>query len=421
MNFKSTFLKETSNRGYIHQVTDLEGLDAQLSSKIVTGYNGFDATADSLHVGSLMPIMLLRRLQKAGHRPIVLMGGGTTKIGDPSGKDSARQLLDQEQINNNIASLSRVFKKFITFGNGPTDAILVNNDDWLCGLNYIDFLRDYGKHFSVNRMLSFDSVKLRLDREQPLSFLEFNYMIFQAYDFVELKKKFDCDLQLGGSDQWGNIINGVDLGRKVLNKTLFGFTAPLVTTSNGAKMGKTAQGAVWLNEERLSPYDYWQFWRNTDDADTIRYMKLFTDMPLEEISEYEKLTGADLNKAKIRLADDATQMLHGQECLVSIHRQVDYLFSNNSQNPANLETFLISPNDFIQGEVSLIDLMVNTGLSPSKGESRRLIRGQGVKIDDQIVLDENLKLTAEQFEQKNTPLKLSVGKKKHILIQIGEN
>src|SRR3954468_22096439 len=315
--YRSSLLKLLDERGYIHQLTDLEGLDALAQKQVVPGYIGFDATAPSLHVGSLLVIMLLRRMQKAGHKPIVLMGGGTTKVGDPSGKDESRKLLSHEQIDANIAGIRRVFEYFLTFGDGPTDAVMMNNADWLDGLKYIDFLREVGRHFTINRMLTFDSVRLRLDREQPLTFLEFNYMILQAYDFLELSRRVGCRAQMGGSDQWGNIVNGVELGRRIDGTELFGVTTPLITTADGAKMGKTAQGAVWLNEQFLSPYDYWQFWRNTQDEDVGRFLKLFTDLSLEDIGRLESLSGAEINDAKVILATEATAMLHGREAALA--------------------------------------------------------------------------------------------------------
>src|SRR5438270_10430806 len=313
VSYNSSLLKLLDERGYIHQVTDAAALDALAAKQVVPGYIGFDATAPSLHVGNLVSIMLLRRLQQAGHKPIVLMGGGTTKVGDPSGKDEARQLLDKERIEANITSIRRAFDRLLTFGSGPTDAVLVNNAEWLDTLEYIPFLRDVGRHFTINRMLTFDSVRLRLDREQPLTFLEFNYMILQAYDFLELSRRVGCRMQLGGSDQWGNIVNGIELTRRIDGTELFGVTSPLITTSDGAKMGKTANGAVWLNPDRLSPYDYWQFWRNTADEDVGRFIKLFTDLSLEDIGKLETLEGAEINDAKILLATEATAMLHGRE------------------------------------------------------------------------------------------------------------
>ena len=311
--FRSDLLKLLDERGYIHQLTDAEGLDSLAQKAVVTGYIGFDATAPSLHVGNLVSIMLLRRMQQAGHRPIVLMGGGTTKVGDPSGKVESRRLLSEADIAANIASIRKNFESFLTFGDGPTDAIMLDNAEWLDGLEYLPFLREVGRHFTINRMLTFDSVRLRLEREQPMTFLEFNYMILQAYDFLELSRRAGCRLQLGGSDQWGNIVNGIELGRRIDGAELFGLTTPLITTADGAKMGKTAQGAVWLSAEQLSPYDYWQFWRNSDDADVGRFLRLFTDLPLDEIGRLESLAGAEINEAKIALANAATAMLHGEQ------------------------------------------------------------------------------------------------------------
>jgi tyrosyl-tRNA synthetase len=302
-DYKSDFVQRVTERQYLHQCTDLEALDAEAKKRPLTAYIGFDCTAPSLHAGSLVSIMLLRLFQQTGHKPIVLMGGGTTRVGDPSGKDESRKMLDDAAIAANMAGIKSVFEKFLTFGDGPTDAVMVNNADWLDKLNYIDFLRDYGPHFTINRMMTFDSVRLRLEREQPLTFLEFNYMILQAYDFVELSKRYSCDLQMGGSDQWGNVINGVELGRRTANKHLFGLTTPLLTTASGAKMGKTADGAVWLNAEQLSPYDYWQYWRNSEDADVGKFLRLFTDLPIPEIERLEKLEGAEINDAKKILAD----------------------------------------------------------------------------------------------------------------------
>src|SRR5215217_8962194 len=309
--YRSSFLKLLAERGYIHQLTDAEALDSLAAREIVPGYIGFDATAPSLHVGSLVQIMMLRRMQQTGHKPIVLMGGGTTKVGDPTGKDESRKLLTDAEIDANIAGIRRVFERFLTFGDGPTDAVMVNNDDWLGKLGYVPFLRDTGRHFTINRMLSFDSVRIRLEREQPLTFLEFNYMILQAYDFLELSRRSGCRLQIGGSDQWGNIVNGIELGRRIDGTELYGVTSPLITTADGAKMGKTAQGAVWLNAELLSPYDYWQFWRNTQDADVGRFLRLFTDLPLDEIARLEALPGSEINLAKKQLATEATRLCHG--------------------------------------------------------------------------------------------------------------
>jgi tyrosyl-tRNA synthetase len=328
--YSSSLLKLLDERGYIHQLTDAAALDALASKETISAYIGFDATASSLHVGSLVQIMMLRRLQQAGHKPIVLMGGGTTKVGDPSGKDESRKLLTSEQIDANIAGIRRAFEQFLTFGDGPSDAIMVNNADWLDTLEYIPFLREVGRHFTINRMLTFDSVRLRLDREQPLTFLEFNYMILQAYDFLELSRRVGCRAQFGGSDQWGNIVNGIELGRRIDGTELFGVTTPLITTADGAKMGKTAQGAVWLDDELLSPYDYWQFWRNTQDADVGRFLKLFTDLSLEDIGKLERLEGAEINQAKIILATEATAMLHGRDAALTAEQTASETFGGGA-------------------------------------------------------------------------------------------
>ncbi len=415
--FRSEFLQESYARGFIHQCTDVEALDNLLDKEIVPAYLGFDATATSLHVGNLVGIMWLRLLQRTGHKPIVLLGGGTTKIGDPSGKDTQRQLLTDEQIAKNIEGIQAVYERYLRFGSAPKDAILVNNATWLESLNYIDFLRDYGRHFSINRMLSFDSVKIRLEREQPLSFLEFNYMIFQAYDFVHLFQKHGCLLQMGGSDQWGNIINGVELVRRCLNKAAYGLTAPLITTSSGAKMGKTAQGAVWLNADKLSPYDYWQFWRNTDDSDVVKYLKLFTDLPLGEIERLGSLRGAEINEAKKILADEATHLAHGREVLEGIHLQVRELFeSQGSGNLANL------PNQTLEKDSLPMwadDFFANLGLCASKGEARRLIQGGGARLNDVVV--EDIKQTIDISLFSKGPVKVSAGKKKHIIVSYSCN
>lgn len=412
---KSIFLKTLQERGFIHQATDMEALDQALTNSVVTGYIGFDATADSLHVGSLVQIMMLRWLQKTGHRPIVLMGGGTTKIGDPSGKDTARQLLDNAAIEQNIQGIGRIFSQFLTFGAGSQDALMVNNQDWLETINYIDFLRDYGRHFSVNRMLSFDSVKLRLDREQNLSFLEFNYMILQAYDFMELQKKHGCVLQMGGSDQWGNIVNGVELTRRVNNAHVFGLTTPLITTASGAKMGKTAQGAVWLNKERLSPYDYWQFWRNTEDADVGKYLRLFTELPMDEIAKLDQLQGSDINEAKKILADEATTLAHGRECLPEIHQTIAKVFEHQSGGDvSSLPHIHVDKADLEKG-VPFIDLLVQSTLCASKSEARRLIQGNGARLNDELVTDMNMLITLQSLRQEGY-CKLSSGKKKHVIV-----
>lgn len=416
MIMKSEFLKILQERGFIHQTTDDLALDALLCQKKVIAYLGYEATADSLHVGSLVTIMMLYWLQQTGHKPIVLLGGATSRVGDPSGKDEQRQLLDEDVIATNIVGIQKIFNKFLKFGSSPSDALMVNNADWLEGLNYIDFLRDYGRHFSVNRMLTFDSVRLRLEREQSLSFLEFNYMILQAYDFLELNRRYDCVLQLGGSDQWGNILNGVDLTRKIAGKQVFGLTTPLITTSTGAKMGKTASGAVWLNADRLSPYDYWQFWRNTEDADVARYLRLFTTLPMDEILRLEQLEGAEINEAKKILADSATSLAHSSECLADIHATVAKLFENQSGDLGSLPTFDLSESE-IEGGVSILDLFCRAGLTPSKAEARRLIQGQGARLNDQVITDEMLKITQETFGDAAT-LKLSAGKKRHAVVKL---
>ncbi len=413
-SFRSEFLQESYNRGFIHQCTDIDALDAMLTQGTVPAYLGFDATATSLHVGNLVGIMWLRLLQRTGHKPIVLLGGGTTKIGDPSGKDTQRQLLTDEQIAKNIEGIRAIYARYLTFGEKQKDALLVNNATWLEPLNYIDFLRDYGRHFSINRMLSFDSVKIRLEREQPLSFLEFNYMIFQAYDFVHLFKEYGCMLQMGGSDQWGNIVNGVELVRRCTNKTAYGLTTPLITTSNGAKMGKTAQGAVWLNADKLSPYDYWQFWRNTDDRDVGRYLKLFTDLPLAEIYKLEALQGAEINEAKKILADEATTLAHGKQVLDSIHTQVRELFESHgagslSELPQHTLAADILP-------INVDDLFVRLGLCASKGEAKRLVQGGGARLNDIPIDDIKYVVTTQIFS--NGPVKVSAGKKKHLIINL---
>jgi len=412
---KSDFLRVITERGYLHQGTALEELDALAAKGPITGYIGFDATADSLHVGSMVQIMLLRRLQQTGHRAIALMGGGTTKIGDPSFRDQSRPLLDEQAINANLVGIKRVFGQFLTFGSGPTDAMMVNNADWLDHLNYIEFLRDFGRHFSVNRMLSFDSVKLRLEREQPLTFLEFNYMILQAYDFVELGRRHGCSLQMGGSDQWGNIVNGVELGRRVDDRALFGLTSPLITTASGAKMGKTAAGAVWLNEEKLSSYDYWQYWRNTEDADVGRFLKLFTDLPLEEIARLEKLQGAEINEAKIILANEATTLCHGAVAAAAAAETARRTFVEGGLGEA-LPSIDISRADLDAGIVAY-DLLRRSGLVASNGEARRLIKGGGARLNDAAIDDENRKIGSGDINADGV-IKLSSGKKRHAVIRV---
>jgi len=399
---KSDLLRLLDERGYIHQVTDPEGLDALAAHEIIPGYIGFDATAPSLHVGSLVQIMLLRRLQQAGHKPIVLMGGGTTKIGDPSGRDESRKLLTHELIMSNIASIRRVFERFLTFGDGPTDAILVDNDEWLSGLEYIPFLRDVGMHFTINRMLTFDSVKLRLDREQPLTFLEFNYMILQAYDFLELSRRAGCRLQLGGSDQWGNIVNGIELTRRIDATQLYGVTTPLITTADGGKMGKTAKGAVWLNGDQLAPYDYWQFWRNTQDGDVGRFLRLFTDLPLDEIARLEALVGAEINDAKKVLADAATAMAHGNAAAIEAGETARRTFEEGAAGEA-------LPTLRVGGSTTLVEALVGLGLVASKNEARRLIAQGGARIDGQpIGEDVPIAVTCD--------VRISAGRKKHGLL-----
>jgi tyrosyl-tRNA synthetase len=414
MQFKSDFLREIVARGFMHQCTDLAELDALAARKIVTAYIGFDATADSLHVGSLVSIMLLRLLQRTGHRPIVLMGGGTSKIGDPSFRDESRKLLSEEQIARNIAGIQKIFGQFLTFGGGPTDAVMVNNADWLDRLEYIPFLRDYGSHFSVNRMLSFDSVKLRLDREQSLSFLEFNYMILQAYDFLELSRRHDCVLQMGGSDQWGNIVNGVELGRRIDERPLFGLTTPLIATSSGAKMGKTAAGAVWLNADRLTPYDYWQYFRNTEDADVGRFLRLFTDLPLDEIARLESLRGAEINDAKVILANETTKLAHGAEAADAAAETARRTFEEGGIGDA-LPTFEV-PRAELERGIPAFELLRRCGLAASNGEARRLIKGGGGRINDTTVADETRLVTLTDVSAQGI-IKLSAGKKKHAIVR----
>ncbi len=412
--FRSDFLRILNERGYIHQCSDEAGLDDAALNGTVSAYIGYDCTAPSLHVGSLISIMMLRHLQQCGHRPIVLIGGGTTRVGDPSGKDESRQLLTDEQIDANIDGIKSVFSKFITFGDGPTDAVMVNNRDWLDELNYIDFLRDFGRHFSINRMLTFDSVKLRLEREQPLSFLEFNYMILQAYDFLQLNRTLDCRLQMGGSDQWGNIVNGIDLTRRVDNKSVYGLTTPLLTTSSGAKMGKSVGGAVWLNEDMLSPYDYWQYWRNTEDADVGRFLKLFTELPLDEIARLEALEGRELNDAKKTLATEATALAHGREVAEAQERTAAETFEQGGTSQG-LPTFTIQQSDITEG-MGLLSAIVLAEMASSNGEARRLVKGGGVRVNDSVVSDDRLTLTGADITPEGH-IKISVGKKRHALLK----
>ncbi len=397
--FSSTLLRLLDERGYIHQATDAQGLDALANREVVSAYIGFDATAPSLHVGSLVQIMMLRRLQQAGHRPIVLMGGGTTKVGDPSGKDESRQMLTDAGIDENIASIRKVFERFLDFGDGPTGAIMANNADWLDTLEYIPFLREVGRHFTINRMLTFDSVKLRLEREQPLTFLEFNYMILQAYDFLELSRRAGCRVQMGGSDQWGNIVNGIELGRRIDGAELFGLTTPLITTADGAKMGKTAQGAIWLNADHLSAYDYWQFWRNTDDADVGRFLKLFTDLPLEQVAKLEALDGAAINDAKIVLSTEATALLHGREAAGDAKETAKATFAGGAGEDL--------PSLLTGGGISILSALTGLGFCASNGEAKRKIAEGAVRLDDAVVSDPGLVVTTG---------KLSLGKKKHGLL-----
>ena len=404
--YSSQLLRLLDQRGYIHQLTDAEALDALAAKQVVPGYIGFDATAPSLHVGSLVQIMLLRRLQQAGHKPIVLMGGGTSKIGDPSFKDEARKLLTPEAINANIASIKRVFDRFLTFGDGPTDAVLLDNAEWLDKLEYIPFLREIGQHFSVNRMLSFDSVKLRMDREQSLSFLEFNYMILQGYDFLELSRRAACRLQLGGSDQWGNIVNGVELARRVDGTQVFGLTTPLVTTADGGKMGKTERGAVWLNADQLGPYEYWQFWRNTQDGDVGKFLRRFTDLPLEEIARLEALQGSEINDAKKALADATTAMLHGEAAAADAAETARRTFEEGAAGES-LPSLVVQ-----EGQIGIVVALTALGFAGSNGEARRKIAEGAVRLNGVVIADPAFVVTLETDE----PLKLSLGKKKHGLL-----
>lgn len=412
--YKSDFLNVLTQRGFIHQVSEPEALDALAVKEPITAYIGFDCTAPSLHVGSLLPIMMLHWLQQTGHKPIALMGGGTTRVGDPSGKDESRKILTDADIAANLAGIRTVFDKFLTFGSGARDAMMVNNADWLNTLNYIDFLRDVGKHFSVNRMLSFDSVKMRLERQHELSFLEFNYMILQAYDFVELNKRYGCVLQMGGSDQWGNIVNGIDLGRRMNNAQLFALTSPLLTTSSGAKMGKTAAGAVWLNADKLSPYDYWQYWRNTEDADVARFLKLFTVLPLDEIARLAALQGAEINDAKKILATEATALIHGRDAASAAAETARRTFEEGAL-AQSLPTIDIPRGEFNAG-IGVLSAFVKAGLVASNGEARRQIKAGGLRVNDEAVSDEKMMLGEAQLTPEGV-IKLSFGKKKHILIK----
>ncbi|WP_395020599.1 tyrosine--tRNA ligase [Dongia sp.] len=411
---KSEFLREFIARGFLHQCTAIEELDGAAAKGGLIAYIGFDATADSLHVGSLLQIMMLRLLQRTGGKPIVLMGGGTTKVGDPTGKDESRKMLSAADIDRNIEGIKKIFGQFLKFGDGPTDAVMVNNADWLEQLNYIDFLRDYGRHFSVNRMLAFDSVKIRLEREQPLTFLEFNYMILQAYDFLELARRFKCRLQIGGSDQWGNIVNGVELGRRVDDLELYGLTTPLITLASGAKMGKTASGAVWLNEEKLPAYDYWQFWRNVEDADVGRFLRLFTDLPEAEVARLEQLQGSEINAAKIVLANEATRMCRGAAAAEAAQATAQKTFVEGGLG-ADLPVIDL-PQAELEAGIAAFALLVRAGLAASNGEARRIIKGAGAKLNDETIADENRKISLADRNAEGV-IKLSFGKKKHVVVK----
>jgi len=409
----SDFLREATARGFIHQCTDTEALDAALRSGIVTGYIGFDCTADSLHVGSLMQIMILRLLQRHGHRPLVLMGGGTTRIGDPSGKDEARQLLSDAQIAANMVGIRQCFAPFLRFGDGPGDAIMANNADWLDTLGYIPLLREVGVHFTINRMLTFDSVRLRLDREQPLTFLEFNYMILQSYDFRELRRRFGVTLQIGGSDQWGNIVAGIELTRRTDGAQVFGLTTPLITTASGAKMGKSVSGAVWLRGDRLAPYDYWQFWRNTEDADVGRFLRLFTDLPLDEIARLEALAGAEINEAKKLLATEATALAHGRAAAETAAETARLAFEEGEA--AETLPSIDVPREELAAGVPAFRLFERAGLAKTGGEARRLIRGGGARVNDAPVTDEGQVISLDDLREG--AIKLSAGRKQHRLVR----
>lgn len=412
--YRSDFVASIVARGYLHQCTDLAALDLLAATNTVVGYVGFDCTAASLHVGSLVSIMLLRRLQQSGHKPIVLMGGGTTKIGDPSGRDESRRLLSDEEIASNMAGIRQVFDRFLKFGDGPTDAVMLNNADWLEKLELIPFLRDIGRHVSVNRLLTFESVRLRLDREQPLSFLEFNYSILQAFDFLEIARRHGCRLQMGGSDQWGNIVSGVDLARRLDGGELFGLTTPLMTTASGAKMGKTAAGAVWLSADLLSPYDYWQFWRNTEDADVGRFLRLFTDLPLAEIERLEQLQGADINTAKVRLADEVTRLCHGDEARAAAAETARQTFAEGGTGE-DLPVLDLPKGELERG-IAAFELLRRAGLVASNGEARRLIKGGGARLNNQPIAEEVQAITTSDLDSQGR-LKLSAGKKRHAVVR----
>jgi tyrosyl-tRNA synthetase len=413
MSYDSELIRTYIERGYVHQITNDLGLDQRANEQTIPAYIGFDCTADSLHVGSLVQIMMLRVLQRTGHKPIVLMGGGTTKVGDPSGKDAARPLLSDQDIENNKQGILQVFEKYLTFGDGPTDAIMVDNAEWLDNLAYIRFLRDFGPHFSINRMLGMESVKLRLDREQPLSFLEFNYAILQAYDFMELRRRYGCVLQMGGSDQWGNIVTGIDLTRRVDSQEVFGLTSPLITTASGAKMGKTADGAIWLNADRLSPFQFWQFWRNTEDADVERFLSLFTELPMDEVRRLGALEGADINEAKIILANEATTLCHGPDAAAEAMQTAQQTFADGGAGDG-LPQISLSAEE--ADGLGMIAALVKVGFAKSNGEARRLIRGGGARLNDVAVNDEDHVMQGADFGDGRA--KISAGKKRHALIVI---
>ena len=410
---KSDFLKIMIERGFVAECTDYEGLDNSILNGNIAAYIGFDATAQSLHVGSLIQIMMLRWLQKTGGQPITLMGGGTTKVGDPSFRADERPLLSETQIEGNISGIKKVFSAYLDYGEKPNDALMINNDEWLSNLNYLEFLRDIGRHFSVNRMLSFESVKSRLDREQSLSFLEFNYMILQAYDFYELNKRYNCKLQMGGSDQLGNIINGMELTRRISDERVFGLTSPLLTTSDGKKMGKSQDGAIWLNANMLSPYEFWQFWRNTTDADVARFLKLYTELPLDECSRLEKLEGSEVNDAKIILANEVTALLHGRDAALTAAQTSSEVFEKGGIG-ADLPTISFRENEISDG-VPIVQAFVKAGLAKSGKEAKRLIAENGARLDDKLVTNTNLVLTAKMLTK---PVKLSAGKKRHALVTL---
>jgi tyrosyl-tRNA synthetase len=406
IHYQSDLLRILNERGYIHQITDAAALDSLAAKHVIPAYIGFDATAPSLHVGNLVSVMLLRRLQQSGHKPIVLMGGGTTKVGDPSGKDEVRKLLDTQGINSNIASIRRIFERFLTFGDGPTDAVMVNNADWLDRLGYVELLRDVGPHFTINRMLTFDSVRLRLDREQPLTFLEFNYMILQAYDFLELSRGHACRLQMGGSDQWGNIINGIELGRRMAGAELYGVTTPLITKADGSKMGKSVSGAIWLHEDQLSHWDYWQFWRNSDDRDVGKFLRLFTDMDLPEIEHLERLDGSAINEGKIALANAATALCRGADAAIAAEQTAQKTFVSGGAG----EDLPSTQTD--AAEMSVVDALLALGFAASRKEAKRLIEGGGARINGEAVTGEDAKIAAS-----DDPVRISAGKKKHGLLR----